>query len=105
MQTLETVSSTDSQTDSHGLSEPYPGGVAVEICPPQAGRTAPTASSVARLTAGVLPAAVPEVAEAVGMEAPRLFGVFYGLRAVFLLYVCAGVIAALGYEMWCLLTR
>jgi hypothetical protein len=69
----------------------------------------PPARSSAKLTMEVLLAANTGadfgVASALGAEEGKPFGIFYGLRSVFLLYAGAGIVGAVGYEIWCLLTR
>jgi hypothetical protein len=102
MQTVETISA----IDQSGMSEAYPrnsGRVAL------ASTTAPPIQSPVRLTLDAMLAANkpadPGIASALGSEEGKPFGIFYGLWSVFLIYVGAGIVGAVGYEIWCLLTK
>ena len=52
-----------------------------------------------------IPDAAPDVWSVTGMDEGRPFGLFFALRSVALIYLGCGITAALGYELWCLLTR
>jgi hypothetical protein len=46
-----------------------------------------------------------DVANASGIGFTRPFSFFAGLRVILLLYAAIAVVAAFGYEIWCLLRR
>lgn len=63
----------------------------------------PTSSSARSHPQSVKPPR--DVNDAIGSGIERPFSFFLALRAIFLLYAAVAVIAALGYEIWCVLTR
>ena len=102
METLSSVSSFDQK----GLPEAYSEGSGT-IAWGSPATVLPAAST--RLTLDAILAANKtadySVDSALGHDESKPLGIFYGVWSVFLLYVGAGVVAAVGYEIWCLLTR